>query len=367
MEPILNEELQSWLDGASTAQLLFRENALAGMNACAGKYLVNIRPGMTAERVLGEEAAEYMQSFRSGTMLFPAELSGMIFDAKLSAFQGYLLVELMEPVESLSASALRSIAETMSGPMTAVMALTPKLLPQLEETTDPKNMERAAQVNRGLYALHRAISNLRFASAEEQLSIHPKRVNMTRWLLELTERLEPLCCMAGRKLTVEIPVREFLCDMDQELLERGLMNIISNAMKFTGEGGEIRLTLAKLGGRVRITVRDDGCGIPSYKMSNVFHQKEHRDLIPDPRQGIGLGLPMARRILQVHGGNLLLESEEGKGTAVHLMLPAVQGKGELSLSTTIQRPDYSGGFNKLLLELSDVLPSRAYDTRGVDL
>lgn len=365
METKTMEDIQMWIDGASTAQLLFRGETLAAMNACARKLLPVCRVGDEAQAVLGSDAAEFWDC--GGDLLFSAEIAGRNMDARVTDFQGYRLVELLENMDAMSSSALRSVAESLARPMTTVMSLTPKLLPQLEETSDPKNMERAAQVNQGLYALHRAISNIRFAAGEEQLKIHPKRVNMTGWLSELAEQLGVMCEMVGRKLTVDIPGKTHMCDMDGELMERAILNVVSNAMKFTEQDGEVRLSLQKVGGRIRITVRDDGCGIPSYQMATVFCQKEHREMIPDPRQGIGLGLPMVRRILQAHGGTVMLESKEDKGTSVHMMLPASQGKENLSLSTTILRPDYSGGFNKFLLELSDVLPSRAFDTRGIDL
>ncbi len=364
MKPI--ENIQSWMDGASSAQLLFRNDVLSAANICARKLLPGLQPGQTADQIFGGASTEYHLFSGKGTLLFSAELAGQSMNVRVSLWQDYYLTELTESTEAMSSSALRSVAESLMGPMTTVMSLTPKLLPQLEETSDPKNMDRAAQLNQGLYAMFRAVSNIRFAAGEGQLKPNLKRINITGWLRDLTQQLQALLNMAEKELTCNLPLNDYMCDIDPELLERGLLNILSNAMKYTEKGGQIRLSLSKMGSRVRITVQDNGCGIPAYQMGAVFDQKEHRAQIPDPRDGIGLGLGMSRRIMQAHSGTLLLESEEGKGTAVHLMLPVSQKK-DLGLSTTIHRPDYSGGFNKLLLELADALPSRAFDTRDVDI
>lgn len=360
------ENIQEWLDAATAAQLLFQGDVLVAVNAAAKKMLPDVTPSHSVEEVFDSEAESYRMFTGKGTMAFPVKIGDVSLEARLLTWQGYTLAELRESMDALSVSALRSVSEGLLGPMTTVMSLTPKLLPQLEETSDLKNMERAAMVNQGLYAMFRAVNNIRFTAAE-QLNVHTKRVNITGWLRELTGQLDSMCRLAERELVVELPERDYMCDVDADLMQRGLLNLVSNAMKFTEAGGQIRLSLTRMGDRIRICVQDNGCGIPAHQMGVVFHQKEHRAQSPDPRQGIGLGLAMTRRILQAHGGALLLESQEGKGTAAHMMLPMYQGKTPLTLSTTFQRPDYSGGFNKLLLELADALPSGAFDTRGIDL
>lgn len=365
MEKTLDQQIEAWLNSVTSALLLFQDNTLVGLSSYAQKLLPGLEPGAAMETLMGQEAFAEPEHYPEGAMLIPVEYMGLGYDGKLSQFQGYHCLELVITEEAMSASAFQSMAEGLTGPLATVMALMPKLLPQLEET--PKNMERAAQVNQGLYAINRALNNIRFSAEEQQLSPHLRHINLTRWLRELTVQLEDLFEMSQRELKVELPEKDLMCDVDLKLLQRALMNVISNAMKYTEPGGHVRLTLGRNGSRIRITVWDDGCGIPAYQIGNVFRQKEYREPVHDPRQGIGLGLGLARKILQVHGGNLLLESQEGQGTAVHLTLPVSQDKNVLPLATAVLRPDYGGGFNKLLLELSDALPSSAFDTRGIDL
>lgn len=365
MKKEIDQAVQAWLDEASAALLLFQENTLVGHNAYARKLLPGIEPGTSAQEILGQELQ--FDAFQDGVVLMSVERLDLRYDAKLSLWRGYQLVELIQPEENRAALALRSVAEGLMGPMTTVMALLPKLLPQLEDATEQKNMEWAAQVNRSLYAMNRAVNNIRFVAGENGIVPHLQHINLTQWMGELAEQMQTLFEMSDRVLTVDLPGKPLMCDADIKLLERGLMNVVSNAMKFTQSGGHVKVSMSKMGGRVRITVRDDGCGIPAYQMGNILQQNAHRAPLPDARQGIGLGLGMTRKILQLHGGSIMLESQEGKGTAVHLMLPASQDQGSMSLATTVQRPEYNGGFQKLLVELSDALPGKVYDTRGIDL
>lgn len=365
MDIELEKNTQSWLDSITAALLLFRDKTLVGLSPYARRLLPGLNPGQLLPELLGQEAEENLALYTDGTMLIPLEIMGLRYDGAFSRMGEDLLLELVLPSEALTDSALRSMAEGLAEPLTAVMALLPKLLPQLEESE--KNMERAAQVNKSLYAMRRAVNNIQFAAQEQELRPTLRHSNMTLWFQQTKEALQYPMELAERQLVMEVPEKQYMCDVDLRLLERAVMNVVSNAIKFTKPGDSIGLTLGRLGNRLRITVRDQGCGIPAYQMGMVFRQYEHREPSHDPRQGIGLGLGMARSIMQAHGGNLLLESQEGVGTAVHLTLPISQDKTTMSLASRVILPDYTGGYNRLLLELSDVLPSRAFDTRGIDL
>lgn len=365
MDIKLDQKTQAWLDSTTAALLLFRKKTLIGLSPYARKLLPGLSPGGTLTELLGQETAEELETSTMETLLLPLEIMGLRYDGTFSRAKDDLMLELVLPTEALSASAFRSMAEGLAEPLTAIMALLPKLLPQLEESE--KNMERAAQVNKSLYTMRRAVNNIQFAAREQELQPVLHHNNMTLWFGELKDEIKYLLETADRHLVMEIPEKSYMCDADLRLLERALMNVISNAIKFTQSGDTITLSLTKLGSRLRITVQDEGCGIPNYQMGKVFCQHEYREPSHDPRQGIGLGLGMARKIMQAHGGNLLLESQEGEGTKVHLALPASQEQSVMPLATKVLRPDYGGGFHKFLLELSDALPSQVFDTRGIDL
>ena len=130
------------------------------------------------------------------------------------------------------------------------------------------------------------------------------------------------------------------------------------------EGGTVSVRV-KCGERhVQLTVADTGRGIEPERLAHIFERYLDTDrLDPAPPHGLGVGLSLCRRIAQGHGGMLVAESAVGKGTAFTLSLPNARST-DLSLSD--RRFDYAGGFDHVLMELSDALPSRAFLQKYLD-
>ena len=110
---------------------------------------------------------------------------------------------------------------------------------------------------------------------------------------------------------------------DQRLLRQILINLVANGIKFSQPGQTVRVSATMLpDNHLRISVIDSGSGIPKDKIRHVM---EPFGQVNDPKyssaQGTGLGLPLAKAMSELHGGNLTIESEEGKGTSVFLDLP----------------------------------------------
>jgi signal transduction histidine kinase len=111
---------------------------------------------------------------------------------------------------------------------------------------------------------------------------------------------------------------------DRDALERALLNLLSNAMKYSGAGRLIRLRVRAESGRVIFAVSDEGIGIPAAEQSRVF-EKFYR--VNDPQHafipGTGLGLTLVSHIVTAHRGEILVQSEVGHGTTFSVVLPAV--------------------------------------------
>ena len=150
---------------------------------------------------------------------------------------------------------------------------------------------------------------------------------------------------------------------DAEAIRKLLLNLLSNALKFTPKGGSVRVRVKTEGRFVKITVADTGRGMDSDTLTHLFDRFMDGGQDPMPPRGLGLGLPICQRIAQGHGGMLVAESAVGKGTAFTLSLPNARST-DLSLSD--RRFDYAGGFDHVLMELSDALPSRAFLQKYLD-
>jgi signal transduction histidine kinase len=128
----------------------------------------------------------------------------------------------------------------------------------------------------------------------------------------------------ARGLTVEtnLPGQPATAEVDRERIGQVLRNLLSNAITHTPEGGRITVDLKDEGHELRLTVADTGVGIPPEDLPYVFE----RFYRVDPSRvratgGAGLGLTIAKRLVEAHGGTISVESELGKGTQFTLTLP----------------------------------------------
>ncbi|MBE6969868.1 MAG: HAMP domain-containing histidine kinase [Ruminococcaceae bacterium] len=149
----------------------------------------------------------------------------------------------------------------------------------------------------------------------------------------------------------------FLVAGDRERLEQLLLNLLSNALLHTAEGGEICVSLSHRGEQVILSVDDNGSGISESELSALFSVREENLLSGD---GAGLGLYVSQGIVRAHGGTMLVESRSGKGTRVRVMLPASRN---LSFRDADEFPRGPG---LILTELSTVLGRECYDKRYRD-
>jgi two-component system phosphate regulon sensor histidine kinase PhoR len=167
----------------------------------------------------------------------------------------------------------------------------------------------------------------------ELSNIESGRVTLVPVRLDLDEVVAGMAAMFERRtvqnrLTLVRAVRPGLAvRADRDRLVQILVNLVDNAVKFTSEGGQIRIEAA-LGsdGRVEITVRDTGVGIPSTDLPRITERFYRVDRTRSREVGgTGLGLAIVKHLVQAHGGELRIESALGSGTAVSFTLPAAEG------------------------------------------
>ena len=120
----------------------------------------------------------------------------------------------------------------------------------------------------------------------------------------------------------EEPEELLLLDADPQLIIQVLVNLLSNAYRYTPPDSQIRITAQKEGEFARITVADDGPGIPENELEKIFEAfytgEEKRQ---DGRRGLGLGLSLCRSIIEAHGGSMRAENAEPHGAVFTFTLP----------------------------------------------
>jgi PAS domain S-box-containing protein len=142
------------------------------------------------------------------------------------------------------------------------------------------------------------------------------------------DAIAPLAQARGQRVELDLPSKPLCGMVDAQRLERVLLNLLSNAHKYGREGGTIRLSLARRSDEVVVAVADDGPGIAAADQEHVF-ERYYRSETEATRhkQGSGLGLPIARALVELHGGRLWLESTPGAGTTFWIVLPTGQLAG----------------------------------------
>ncbi|HXJ81620.1 MAG TPA: GAF domain-containing protein [Candidatus Methylomirabilis sp.] len=124
----------------------------------------------------------------------------------------------------------------------------------------------------------------------------------------------------GLKVSVDPRVGQIVAD--ERKVKQVLVNLLSNAVKFTSEGGQVTVSVARANGSVEIAVSDTGIGIAHEDQDTIF--EEFRQVGSDytrKREGTGLGLPLAKRFVELHGGRIWVKSEVGKGSTFTFSIP----------------------------------------------
>jgi signal transduction histidine kinase len=127
---------------------------------------------------------------------------------------------------------------------------------------------------------------------------------------------------AGGKVTVEYapPEHKIIAVFDRSRVRQALSILLDNAVKYTPEGGEVRVWAHESDGQVGVTVRDTGVGIPDEELPRIF-ERFYRTDEARTRGGAGLGLAIARQIAEAHGGTMEVRSTPSKGSTFILQIP----------------------------------------------
>jgi two-component system, cell cycle sensor histidine kinase PleC len=138
--------------------------------------------------------------------------------------------------------------------------------------------------------------------------------------------VEPQAQHKGLDLTLDA-LQPIIVRADERALRQIMANLLSNAVKFTPQGGRVALRLSPAnGGGVAIAVTDTGVGIKPEDLDKVLERfgQARRDIATTQESGTGLGLPIVKGLIELHGGTLNIESEPGRGTTVTVVVPAAR-------------------------------------------
>lgn len=165
---------------------------------------------------------------------------------------------------------------------------------------------------------------LLLAQAESgKLTLGANPVELDALVLEVFQEMHVLA--AGKVNLKLTEIDEALVTGDRDRLKQVLLNLISNAIQYTPQDGEVLVGMSKTGGVVSVTVRDSGPGIPPDDLPHIFERfyRGEKSRSRSKHGGFGLGLSIAYWIVQHHGGTIVVDSGPGKGTTFQVNLPTI--------------------------------------------
>ena len=330
-------------------------NRITAVNEAAKAYF--LAPGMELLPLLHTGAPEYSE-FSGGCLFLSLCLSGQTLGASVTRREEGDLFVIEQAQDNQELHAMALAARELREPLSNVMITANSLFPLTAGQEDAQ--EQAARLNRGLLQMMRILSNMSDASRYARSS-RQEVLDIRAELAEIFEGAAAKMEHTGIRLTYEGPTDPVYTLGDREQLERAVLNILSNAIKFTPENGSIQASLTRRGNLLRLSVQDTGDGIDESIRAHLFHRYLRQLTLEDSRFGIGLGMVLIRSTAANHGGTVLIDRCQGKGTRITMTLAIRQSKDTL-LRSPVSRIDYAGGHDHILLELSDCLPLSAFET-----
>jgi signal transduction histidine kinase len=288
-------------------------------------------PLVVGGRVLGvyDVQADTADAFTSADVRIQTTLAGQVAvavqNANLYAEQAATVARLRE-VDHLKSTFLANMSHELRTPLNSILGFTDVMLEGLDGPLT-ELMENDLHVIRknGRHLLNLINDVLDMAKIEAgKLSLIPERFDLNEVLEEVMEITAPLAREKALDLRLEHDRMEPLdLEADRMRLRQVMINLVNNAIKFT-EAGSITLKAENCDGRVRIQVRDTGLGIPTDQLENIFQEFHQVDSSTTRKAGgTGLGLPISRHLIRMHGGHLWAESTgvPGDGSAFFIELP----------------------------------------------
>jgi signal transduction histidine kinase len=264
-----------------------------------------------------------LQETNTGVMALYTELSEELEQTNRGVVALYReLDEKSEELRAASESKNRfwaNVSHELRSPLNSITGLT-RLLSDPEGGLGPEQLYQVELIRNSTGTLLTLVNDLLdVAKAESgRLVIDPAEVSLPVLLAALRGLTRPMA--AGKPVTVVVSAEDAPDTIltDEIALTTILRNLLSNAIKYT-DSGEVRLTARTIGDKTEIRVSDTGTGIPASQLERVF--EEFYQVPGAKRGGTGLGLPYARRLARLLGGELTLRSDGAEGTTAVLTLP----------------------------------------------
>ncbi len=237
------------------------------------------------------------------------------------------MAEKLKELDDMKRDFVASVTHELRSPLAAIQTYVSLMIEK--KNFSPEIMEdNLIRIKNNTKRLGRFINDLLDVAKIEagKLDISPVKTRISPAIAEVVDLFKATAGEKNINLTFEDGTSELYARADEDRFKQVVTNLVNNAIKFTPEGGKITVQSQKTDGEfIEVSVTDTGIGIPRDSLEKVFSKFEQvkgvRDKIKGPK-GTGLGLTIAKAIVELHGGKIWVESELGKGTTFRFTIPS---------------------------------------------
>lgn len=241
----------------------------------------------------------------------------------------------LETAEKLKTDFLANVSYQLRTPLNAIMGFAEILDNQYFGELNDKQREYSGGIQDAGNRLMNLINDILDLATIEAgyMELNQEKVSLNTVLQSVTGLAKDWARKDKIEFTANLPDDDLTVFVDKLRIKQIVMNLVSNAITFTPEGGEITLDAKQKGKNVIISVTDTGSGVSLADQERIFMPFERgtpdirqdrpaESKVAKQREGVGLGLSLVKNIIELHGGHITLESSEGQGTTVMLIFPA---------------------------------------------
>jgi PAS domain S-box-containing protein len=216
----------------------------------------------------------------------------------------------------------RVLVHELKTPLTSVVGMAELLS---ESNPQPPYDRAISSINRSTLELNNRISELLELTRAEvgALSMEPAVMNPAVLVSDVAKDMEPNVTSNDLVLHTEINPELPYMKADEKRLRQVIQNLLTNAVKASTPGGEILLAATSKNGYIKIMVRDNGQGISKEDQSHIFEPYFRAKGVAEKYEGLGLGLTLSKKIVELHNGEIWVESELGNGSTFSFTIPVI--------------------------------------------
>ncbi|MBI2988283.1 MAG: GAF domain-containing sensor histidine kinase [Deltaproteobacteria bacterium] len=237
----------------------------------------------------------------------------------------------LKTLDQIKSHVINVVSHELRTPAALIQSFHELLKSGVAGDLQPKQLEALESMEAAVRWLNRIITNVTNVALldHQQVRLNVQRFDLAAMIRHIVAEMAPLFEQRHQKHSIEGTENKVMVDGDPDQIRHVLHNLLLNAIRFTPDEGNIRVKLEGFESEAQVAVAENGIGIPKEEFNRIFDQFLHAQkttshssgTIEFKSSGLGLGLAIAKRVIEKHRGRIWVESEVGKGSTFYFTLP----------------------------------------------